>query len=107
MKKGYQYEWELKKILEKHFFCVRIAGSGNKTPDLIVGKNNKFLLIEVKKNFRKRKEQEEIFKNISKKYNLKIVYAFKVPYKGWFFEVDDEILNLDKFLKHLKDTFNI
>ena len=53
MKKGYQYERELKKILEKQFFCVRIAGSGNKTPDLIVGKNNKFILIEVKKNFRK------------------------------------------------------
>jgi Holliday junction resolvase len=105
MKKGYQYERELKKILEKQFFCVRIAGSGNKTPDLIVGKNNKFILIEVKKNFRKIREQETAFNFLSKKYNIKILYAFKIPYKGWFFEKDGKIMNLDEFLNYLENYF--
>jgi Holliday junction resolvase len=102
MKKGYQYEWQLIQLLKEKYFCVRIAGSGNNSPDIVVLKNGRGILIEVKKGIYKRKDQDENFKKIKKKYNLEIIYAFKIPYKGWLFEINGKLLNLEEFEKYLQ-----
>ena len=85
-KKGYTFERELKKHLEKDGWCV-IRSGGSKKPDMVAAKDGKIIIIECKSTIKDTVylEKDEVKKLIhaAAAFGGECMYAIKRNNKGF------------------------
>ncbi|NOR84607.1 hypothetical protein GQ473_00670 [archaeon] len=94
-KKGYAFERELKKHLEKEGWCV-IRSGGSKKPDIVAAKDGKIIVIECKSTIKDCAylEKDEVKKLImvATAFGGECIYAIKQNNKGFSLIDTDQLI---------------
>ncbi len=86
-RKGYRFEWEVKKFLEKKGYYV-IRSAGSKKPDIIAGKDGEIIVVECKYTAKSKlylpKDEVNNLIHVASMFRAKPVYLIKKKNSGLF-----------------------
>ncbi len=96
-RKGYKFEWEVRKFLEERGYYV-IRSAGSKKPDIIAGKGYEVLVIECKYTSKNKlyisKDEVKNLLFVADMFNAKPFFLVKKKNKGFFFVTLDDMEEL-------------